>query len=186
MLAELTMSTTPSSFTQAEYIEPVPQPEINAPERPDPALLGRAILFGIGGAIAGATCYALFTGLTHITIGYLAIVVAWLIAKAMTAGSGGQGGRAYQISAVVLTYLAVVGADVAIIVWELSRDGKHVVWSFGAVFGLIKIGIEYPFLDLAQSPLGGAIGLFILFIGMRAAWRMTSGIPGAVKHPFAR
>jgi hypothetical protein len=180
------MSTTPPSFTQAEYIEPVLQPEINAPDRPDPALFGRAILFGIGGAIAGAACYALFTGLTHITIGYLAILVAWLIAKAMTAGSGGQGGRAYQIAAVMMTYLAVVGADVAIIVWDISRDGKHIVWSLGAVLGLAKIGIEYPFLELAQSPAGGAIGLFILFIGMRAAWRMTSGVPGAVRHPFAR
>jgi len=181
------MSTTPPSFNQAEYIEPVdPMQAINAPERPDPALFWRAILFGIGGAIAGATIYALFIGLTHINIGYLAVLVAWLIAKGMTMGSKGQGGRWYQISAVVLTYLAVVAANMVLVIWEISRDGKHLVWSFGAIVWLVKIGIEYPFLDIQSSPLGGLIGLFILFVGMRAAWRMTSGNPGAVRHPFAR
>jgi hypothetical protein len=186
MLTEIPMSTTPPSFTQAEYIEPVPQPEINAPERPDPVLFWRAALFGIGGAIAGAVCYGLFIGLTHINIGYLAILVAYLIAKAMTMGSGGQGGRTYQISAVVLTYLAVVAANMVLVLWELSREKIHLAWTFKAIVWLVKMGIEYPFLDIQSSPFGGLIGLFILFIGMRAAWRMTSGVPGAVRHPFAR
>jgi hypothetical protein len=150
-------------------------------------LYWRAILFGIGGAIAGAACYGLFIGLTHINIGYLAILVAWLIAKAMTTGSGGQGGRTYQISAVVLTYLAVVAANMVLVLWELSREHVQVVaWNFRAIVWLVKMGFEYPFLDIQGSPFGGLIGLFILFIGLRAAWRMTSGIPGAVRHPFAR
>ena len=181
MLSEIPMSTTPPSFTQAEYIEPVPQPEINAPERPDPALFWRAILFGIGGAIAGAACYGLFIGLTHINIGYLAILVAWLIAKGMTMGSGGQGGRAYQISAVVLTYLAVAAANAGVQLWLYSRAGEHLSLVDAAIKGLL-----YPIIRFQLSMLSGAIGLFILFIGMRAAWRMTSGIPGAVRHPFAR
>ena len=94
---------------------------INAPGRPDPALFWRAILFGVGGAILGASCYGLFIGLTHINIGYLAILVAHLIAKGITMGSGGQGGRAYQISAVVLTYLAVAAANAGVVMWETSR-----------------------------------------------------------------
>jgi hypothetical protein len=175
------MSTTPPSFTQAEYIEPVPQPEINAPDRPDPALFWRGVLFGIGGAIVGAACYGLFIGLTHINIGYLAILVAYLIAKAMTMGSGGQGGRAYQITAVVLTYAAVAAANAGVFLWESSRAGEH-----ASVLVAVVAGIIHPFFRFQQSIAGGAIGLFILFIGMRAAWRMTSGIPGAVRHPFAR
>jgi len=175
------MSTTPPSFTQAEYIEPVPQPEINAPDRPDPALFGRAILFGIGGAIAGAACYGLFIGLTHINIGYLAILVAWLIAKAMTAGSGGQGGRAYQITAVVLTYAAVAAANAGVQMWLYSRAGLQL-----SLLDAAAKGFMYPIARFESSPFGGIIGLFILFVGLRAAWRMTSGIPGAVRHPFAR
>jgi len=175
------MSTTPPSFTQAEYIEPVPQPEINAPDRPDPALFWRAILFGIGGAIAGAICYGLFIGITHINIGYLAILVAYLIAKAMTTGSHGQGGRTYQITAVLLTYAAVAAANAGVWLWLNSRAGVHASFVEAAVNGLL-----YPVLRFRYSMFSGLIGLFILFIGMRAAWRMTSGIPGAVRHPFAR
>jgi len=182
MLSELLMSTTPPSFDRADYIEPVPAvQEINAPERPDPALFGRAILFGIGGAIAGAACYGLFIGLTHINIGYLAILVAWLIAKAMTTGSAGQGGRAYQISAVVLTYAAVAAANAGVFLWINSRAGFQ-----GSFFDVAAHGLVFPLYRFEASPLGGLIGLFILFIGLRAAWRMTSGIPGAVRHPFAR
>jgi len=181
MLSANPMSTTPPSFTQAEYIEPALPPEINAPARPDPALFWRAILFGIGGAIAGAACYGLFIGLTHINIGYLAILVAWLIAKAMTTGSGGQGGRWYQISAVVLTYLAVAAANAGVFLWVTTRGGVPASFLNAAIYGLV-----FPVFRFQSSPLGGIIGLFILFIGMRTAWRMTSGIPGAVRHPFAR
>jgi len=175
------MSTTPPSFTQAEYIAPVSQPEMNAPDRPDPALFGRAILFGIGGTIAGAICYGLFIGLTHINMGYFAILVAYLIAKTMTMGSGGQGGRAYQITAVVLTYVAVASANAGVFLWESSRAGEH-----ASILEAVVAGILHPFFRFQQSAFSGLIGLFILFIGMRAAWRMTSGIPGAVRHPFAR
>jgi hypothetical protein len=181
------MSTTPPSFTQAEYIEPsLSTPEINAPERPDPALFGRAILFGIGGAIAGAACFALFVGLTHFNIGYLSILIAYLVAKTMTMGSRGQGGLAYQITAVLLTYLAVVGARASIIAWDITRDGTHISYTLRVILALAKYGFEYPALQFQQSPVSALIGLFILFIGLRAAWRMTSGIPGAVRHPFAR
>jgi len=65
--------------------------------------------------------------------------------------------------------------------WETSRAGDHTSLMLAAFVGLI-----YPVIRFQSSVFSGAIGLFILFIGMRAAWRMTSGIPGAVKHPFAR
>jgi hypothetical protein len=99
----------------------------------------------------------------------------------MTMGSGGQGGRAYQISAVVLTYLAVAAANAGVVMWESSQARDHTSLLVAAFVGLI-----FPALRFQTSVFGGAIGLFILFIGMRAAWRMTSGIPGAVRHPFAR
>jgi hypothetical protein len=177
------MSTTPPNFDRADYIEPTETMQgINAPALPDSALFWRAILFGIGGAILGAAIYGLFMGLTHINIGYLAILVAWLIAKGMTMGSQGQGGRAYQIIAVVMTYFAVAAANAGLFMWEVLRvPGGH-----ASVFYAAFIGVFYPILHLQTSVFGGAIGLFILFIGMRAAWRMTSGIPGAVRHPFAR
>jgi hypothetical protein len=43
---------------------------------------------------------------------------------------------------------------------------------------LAGIGLASPFLELSEG-LGGVIGLFILFIGVRAAWNLTAG------HDFA-
>jgi hypothetical protein len=47
---------------------------------------------------------------------------------------------------------------------------------------LILVGIASPLLDL-QSPLQGVIGLVILFVGMRFAWRFTTGRRIVVSGP---
>src|SRR3569833_2900719 len=67
----------------------------------------RAALFGIGGALAGLALYSTVEIVTRMTIGYLALAVGWLVAKAMMTGSKGIGGTRYQITAVLLTYLAI-------------------------------------------------------------------------------
>jgi hypothetical protein len=41
-------------------------------------------------------------------------------------------------------------------------------------------------IKFAISPGSAMIGLVILFVGMRAAWRMTSGLPGSGRNPFKR
>ena len=43
---------------------------------------------------------------------------------------------------------------------------------------LAGIGLASPFLELADG-FGGIIGLFILFLGIRAAWSLTSGVDNA-------
>jgi hypothetical protein len=74
----------------------------------------RAILFGTGAAILGLILYATFEIVTTITIGYAALAVGWMIGKAMIMGSGGVGGRRYQVVAVLLTYAAVSMAAVPV------------------------------------------------------------------------
>lgn len=176
------MATTPS-FSHAECLDPVSS--INAPARPDPALFARAVLFGIAGMFAGAVLDGGFIGLTHIDIGFLAIAVAWLVAKAMITGSNGQGGRTYQICALLLTYLSVSLAQAGLVYFALRQEGG-VPLNLHNGFALIRFGLESPFLEFQHSPANAALGLFILFVGLRAAWRMTSGDPAAVRHPFAR
>jgi hypothetical protein len=66
-------------------------------------------------------------------------------------------------------------------------DGKPVEAkpSFGAaVVQLAFLGLASPFVDLTSDPFGGLIGLFILFIGMRFAWRFTARRPAEVFGPF--
>ena len=68
---------------------------------------GRAVLFGIGGAILGFVIYVAFALLTGLIAGIISLAVGYLVGKAMNQGSGGIGGRRHQIAAVILTYMAV-------------------------------------------------------------------------------
>ena len=73
-------------------------------EQPDDSqLFVRALLLGVGGAAVGMALYAGFVIATDFTIGYLALAVGWIVAKAMLIGSKGVGGRKYQITAAILT-----------------------------------------------------------------------------------
>jgi hypothetical protein len=47
-----------------------------------------------------------------------------------------------------------------------------------ALIALTGLGLASPFLELREG-FGGIIGLFILFLGIRAAWSLTAG------HDFA-
>ena len=176
------MSITPPNFDQAEYLVPPALPPVEFA----PAFFLRSLVFGVAGAVVGALVYAAFIGVTHIEIGYLSIGVAYLVAKAMTIGSNGRGGRLYQIAALVLTCLAVAFGNALLLWWDARRDGENIPMSMHNVVALGKVGFLKPFLEFHGSPGGAILGVFILFIGLRAAWRMTSGEPGAVRHPFAR
>ena len=46
------------------------------------------------------------------------------------------------------------------------------------------LGLASPFLQLRSDPFWGAMGLIILFVGIRIAWRIAAGKPFAVYGPF--
>ena len=148
---------------------------VSQAEKADHARFVHAITYGIGAAIVGSILYAAFTIITNIEIGYVAVGVGFLVGKAMLHATQGLGGRKFQIVAAVLTYIAVSMAAVPEILWALHKDGKDLshLTSRAVVF-LATYGIASPFLELRQSLGGGLIGLFILFIGIRFAWRMTA------------
>jgi hypothetical protein len=173
----------------------------------------RALMYGIGAAIAGLILYATFEIMTGIIIGYISLAVGWMVGKAMIKGSNGHGGRHYQITAALLTYAAVSLA--AIPIWihyagehrhaqrasqqhQLSDENRQSENSAAALSeapakpptdrteALLKLaflGLASPFLELAD-PLHGAIGLFILFIGIRIAWQTTRETRPALDGPF--
>lgn len=82
----------------------------------------RALLYGIGAALAGMILYAVFEIATGLIIGYVSLAVGWMVGTAMMKGSNGVGGRRYQITAVLLTYTAVSMA--AVPVW-IHYGNKH-------------------------------------------------------------
>jgi hypothetical protein len=174
----------------------------------------RALLFGIGGAVAGLIVYSTFAIVTGWTIGYLALAVGWLVAKAMAKGSNGIGGRRYQITAVLLTYAAISLASIPILISYAVKDrparphqSAQVDSSdastpddqsastqssepekginWGAAIGQLALyGIASPFLEL-QDPAHGIMGLIILFVGLSIAYRLTAAKPLEVDGPYS-
>jgi hypothetical protein len=170
----------------------------------------RALLFGVGAAIIGMILYAAFTITTGLYIGYVSLAVGWLVGKAIMFGSQGIGGRRYQIAAVILTYAAVSIAAMPIAIsYRMKEKGQSSSThakplqsstdsqtdpdqaqakpkpSMGAaLLQLLLIGLASPFLAL-QDPLHGVIGLIILIVGIRIAWRMTAGVRRAnIQGPY--
>jgi hypothetical protein len=75
----------------------------------------RATAFGLGGAALGAGIYYAILAATGYEIGLVAILVGWLVGRAVQKGSNGMGGWAYQTLAVGLTYLAIVSTYIPFI-----------------------------------------------------------------------
>jgi len=175
----------------------------------------RGLLFGVGGAVVGLILYSAFTILTGIIIGYLSLAVGWLVGTAVKKGSGGVGGRRYQIAAVALTYAAVSLSAIPIgFSYYLKSEKPHApaatsaapagdsedsgrtepsaertaggpaAKSLASVLGaLLLAGLASPFLEL-QGGVSGVIGLVILFVGIRIAWKITQAPRLDIRGPF--
>ncbi len=147
----------------------------------------RGLLFGGGGAILGLVLYAAFGIVTGLLIGYVSLAVGYIVGRAIRMGSKGVGGRRYQVAAALLTYAAVSMAAIPMGIAQFADQGrsspKSATGLAAALGSLALLGLASPFLEL-QDPIHGVIGLVILFVGIRIAWRMTAGSPVEVLGPF--
>jgi len=92
----------------------------------------RAVVFGVAGAVVGLAAYVAFALATGIVIGWASLAVGFLVGKAMSLGSGGVGGRRYQVVAVLLTYLAVSLSAVPIALYEMRQHPSQATASEAA------------------------------------------------------
>jgi len=159
----------------------------------------RGVLFGVGGAILGLVIYVAFALATGWMVGYISLAVGYIVGKAIVMGSGGLGGRRYQIAAVLLTYIAVSLAAVPIAISQHMKQKsvqQHAQMGDSATVqapkmspakavGLLAmLGLASPFLALS-NPAQGLIGLVILFVGIRIAWTITAGRPVNILGPIS-
>ena len=188
------------------------------PENPHGAF-AKAVMFGIVAAVCGLIIYAMFEIMTGLIIGYVSLLVGWMVGKAMMMGSGGFGGRRYQLTAALLTYMAVSIAAIPVYMSLSAKQHSHANAgsaaaqtvspdassrarvpadtsgdaggskpkpSAGAALGMLALlGMASPFLELAGDPFHGLIGLVILFVGIRIAWKTAEGshVP-SIAGPF--
>ena len=169
-------------------------------QKPLVTSLGRAALYGLGAALAGCTLYALVAILTGLEVGLIAILVGYMVGRAVRHGSGGLGGRPQQIMAVVLTYFAITTSYLPVFVYQSIKNPSSVQQArqtdtpqcrsrsprcrfAQAIVMLILIFAAAPFLSLTQG-LGALITLFIIFIGLQRAWRLTARSEILIMGPY--
>ena len=174
----------------------------------------RAVLFGIGAAIAACIGYSLVQ-MMGFMIGFIAIGVGWLVGTAMKKGSRGLGGRRYQITAVLLTYVAISMAFIPVLYKDIkeyraqhttrarsgttpaetaagtapSTSAKPRTVSFGgfllSMLVVFGLGLVSPILKFVLYGIGsGLFGLLFLFIGIQTAWKLTQRVASEVDGPF--
>jgi hypothetical protein len=169
----------------------------------------RGLLFGIGAAVLGCIIYVVFALTTGLVIGFVSLAVGYLVGKAIALGSRGVGGRRYQVAAAALTYMAVSLAAVPIAISVHHRQqvaqqhapagdpaataaatpaappAHAAKMGFAQAIGVLTLlGLASPFLEL-RDPMHGAIGLIILLVGIRFAWRLTAAKPLDISAPIA-
>jgi hypothetical protein len=152
----------------------------------------RALLFGGAAALAGCAIYAIVAIATGMEIGLVAILVGVMVGKAVRRASGGFGGRQQQILAVLLTYFSIATSYLPVIIWDVAHKSKIEAAQTAksdavsnrqpdsgksmpagkAFLYLLALGAVAPFLSLTGG-VSGIISLFIVFIGLKQAWRLT-------------
>ena len=205
--------TTPIGATyfhaQGQTVCPGCTERIQSGQATPPAIsLAHAVLYGAGAALAGTILYAAVAILLHLEIGIVAILVGIIVGKAVRAGSKGLGGRPQQILAVLLTYFSITTSYIPVYFNELAHNPQKLeqlkqkaaesrppqaapssqqrpsgAGGVGALALLVLIFAASLFFGLA-SGVSGLISLFIIFIGLQRAWRLTARSQILVMGPY--
>lgn len=87
-----------------------------------PKAFARAFGFGLGAALAGAAVYYAVIALLDLEIGIVAILIGWMVGRAIQKALPGGGLRRYQVLAAVLTYFAVGTAYLPLVMGQARKD----------------------------------------------------------------
>ena len=174
-----------------------------------PTLLLAAAL-GLGAGIVGAGIYYAVIAIAHLEIGIVAILIGYMVGYSVRRGAGGRGGRRFQVLAAALTYLSVALAYTPMAIQQAraaSRQKPAAAVSTAApsptegivtaararprairfaigVAVLLGLTIALPVLVVIGSLPSGLISGFIIFIGIRQAWKMTQAPVLKVHGPY--
>ncbi len=150
----------------------------------------KASVFGVGAAIAGATVYFLVFHYAHIQASLISILCGYIVGKAIRAGTGGRGGRIYQVMAVLLTYLAIGAAYSGEVLASIGFDAMRQqavaagvpLWAFfiGVAMKFVELSVRLPVLVVQESILSLAIMGFALW----EAWKFTRRAKVVVTGPY--
>jgi hypothetical protein len=141
---------------------------------------------GLGAAILGAIVWWGVRTLVHLEVGIISIGIGIGVAKAIRWGTFGRGGRAYQVLAVLLTYVAVA-LNYTPDVYQDLVSGQDAIKTASITGHLLVLLLAFvlafavPFL----AGIGNIIGIVIIAFGLFQAWKLTKRTELVVTGPFS-
>ncbi|MBX9787767.1 MAG: hypothetical protein K2Y37_02535 [Pirellulales bacterium] len=120
---------------------------VNAPPPGNPLTrLLKATFYGLAAGLVGALIWFAIRRVTNYELGLVAILVGFMVGKAVHAGSSGKGGLGYQLLAVVLTYTCIAANYMPDIFEAVFQDdAKDQVVAVAGVEGAdAALGVENP------------------------------------------
>jgi hypothetical protein len=170
-------------------------------------------VYGLVAGVLGAVVYYAVIAIAHLEIGIVAILIGYMVGYAVRTGAHGRGALRFQVLAVALTYASIALAYAPIVVKQaISADlgaqhapaastgtngsttdatvsgraakkpsGRRLALAFVFLAALIA---ALPVLAVFGSFPSGLISAFIIFIGMRQAWRMTGAPRLQILGPY--
>jgi transcriptional regulator with XRE-family HTH domain len=158
--------------------------------------------YGFGAAVAGAIIYYAVIAIANLQIGIVAILIGYMVGYSVRKGARGRGGIRFQILAVALTYVSIAFAYTPIAITasinarKTATAGRQpiaarapgatpskpgLLLALGALSFLVA---ALPVLVVVGSLPFGLISAFIIYLGMRQAWRMTAAPLVQVFGPY--
>ena len=168
----------------------------------------RATLLGLIAAVLGAVLYYGVIAIAKLEIGIVAIAIGYMVGYAVRMGTGGRGGRRFQILAVVLTYWAVglaytpfalrgdepkqsqpgaIRTDASVTVTGASATTSSPAPRPGigrVILVIAFITFSLPIFVVMGSMPGGILSAAIIGFGMRQAWVMTARPEFQISGPY--
>jgi len=155
------------------------------------AAFARALAMGAGAALLGLILYSTVAIVTGWTIGYVAIAAVLLTYAAISLSSipllisyavKDHSESTHQAASADASGSSAANSNEAHQTGHPANSGSI---NWGAALAQLALwGLASPFLELAD-PAHGVIGLFILFIGLSIAFRLTASKPLDVDGPFS-
>jgi hypothetical protein len=142
--------------------------------------LAQALVMGVGAGLVGTVVWYAIRKILHLQIGLVAVLLGYMIGKAVRKGSRGRGGPVFQAIAIFLTYSSIAASYMPD---ELAKQTyPDSVWhASGADYlnaGLISI--QQPISRGEANP----IGLLIIGFALWEAWKFTRFYPIPLTGPY--
>jgi hypothetical protein len=146
------------------------------------------VLYGAVAALGGCILYAAVAIITGWEFGLVAIVVGYMVGKAIRYASHGMGGRPQQILAVVLTYFAITTSYIPVLIYETVHHPEQFARRHATKGGAVPSGaVESRNPDTAPQrsskppmTMAGAIVMMLLLTAAAPFFGLASGISGII------